>query len=96
MVPSHNPRKSVLPLAKNALRKLRTTRHPDVVKLLDSGETPTAVYIVVEQVRPLGRALEEMKAKPEQRAEWVGWGLSKIAVSCGYHYTAPLSSSDLT
>ncbi|PWN90809.1 hypothetical protein FA10DRAFT_267243 [Acaromyces ingoldii] len=79
MVPSHNPRKSVLPLAKNALRKLRTTRHPDVVKLLDSAETPTAVYIVVEQVRPLGRALEEMKAKPEQRAEWVGWGLSKIA-----------------
>lgn len=52
-----------------------------MIKLLDSAETPTAVYIVVERVRPLGRALEEMSAKPEQRAEWVGWGLSKIAVS---------------
>lgn len=78
-IPIHNPRRSSLPLAKNTLRKLRTTRHPDVVKLLDSAETPTAVYIAIESVRPLGKALEEMKAKPGQREEWVGWGLSKIA-----------------
>jgi SCY1-like protein 1 len=30
--------RSKLPLAKNALRKLRTLRHPDVVKVLDSVE----------------------------------------------------------
>jgi SCY1-like protein 1 len=78
-IPVNNPRRSSLALAKNALRKLRTTRHPDVVKLLDSAETPTAVYIAVESVVPLGKALEEMKAKQSQREEWVGWGLSKIA-----------------
>lgn len=78
-IPVNNPRRSSLALAKNALRKLRTTRHPDVVKLLDSAETPTAVYIAVESVKPLGKALEEMKAKQGQREEWVGWGLSKIA-----------------
>lgn len=78
-LPTHNPRRSSLPLAKNTLRKLRTTRHPDVVKLLDSAETLTAVYIAIESVRPLGKALEEMKAKAGQREEWVGWGLSKIA-----------------
>ena len=78
-LPAHNPRRSSLPLARNALRKLRTTRHPDVLKLLDSAETPTAVYIAVERVKPLGRALEEMRAKADQREEWVGWGISKIA-----------------
>lgn len=79
MQPSHNPRKSLLPLAKNALRRFRTTRHPDIVKLIDSVETPNAVYIVLENVRPLGRKLEEMQGTVKQRDEWVGWGLSKIA-----------------
>ncbi|UZJ56213.1 hypothetical protein CBS101457_005533 [Exobasidium rhododendri] len=78
-LPAHNPRHSSLLLAKNALRKLRTTRHPDVVKLLDSAETPTAVYIAIESVKPLGRALEDMRAKAGQKEEWIGWGLSKIA-----------------
>lgn len=81
--PSHNPRRNLLPLAKNALRKLRTLRHPDVLKLIDSLETPTAVYIAVERVRPLGKALEEMGTS-KGRQEWVGWGIRSIAVSgCG-------------
>lgn len=79
MQPAHNPRRSLLPLAKNALRRLRTIRHPDVVKLLDSAETPTAVYIALEGIRPLGKVLDEMKGTRQQRDEWVGWGLSKIA-----------------
>lgn len=83
MQPAHNPRRSLLPLAKNALRKLRTVRHPDVLRLLDSAETPTAVYIAVERVRPLGKALEENNAgrSGTQREEWIGWGLSRVTVS---------------
>jgi SCY1-like protein 1 len=36
-----NANKSRLPLAKNALRKLRTLRHPGVVKVLDTVEVGT-------------------------------------------------------
>lgn len=70
---------STLPLAKNALKRLRTMRHPDVLRLLDSAETQTAVYIAVEPVRPLGKALEEFSGNG--REEWVGWGLNRIMVS---------------
>ncbi|KAK0534147.1 Nuclear aminoacylation-dependent tRNA export pathway component [Tilletia horrida] len=79
--PINNPRKSLLPLAKNALRKLRTMRHPDVLRLIDSVETPTAVYIAVEPVRPLRSVLESMVGKDDMRAEWVTWGLSKLATA---------------
>ncbi|KAE8254034.1 hypothetical protein A4X13_0g3564 [Tilletia indica] len=79
--PINNPRKSLLPLAKNALRKLRTMRHPDVLRLIDSVETPTAVYIAVEPVRPLRAVLEGMAGKDEMRSEWVTWGLSKLAIA---------------
>ncbi|CAD6893245.1 unnamed protein product [Tilletia controversa] len=79
--PLNNPRKSLLPLAKNALRKLRTMRHPDVLRLIDSAETATAVYIAVEPVRPLRAVLEGMAGKDEMRSEWVTWGLSKLAIA---------------
>jgi SCY1-like protein 1 len=50
-----------------------------VVKLLHSAETPTAVYVAVEKVRPLGKVLAEMhKATQHQREEWIGWGLSRL------------------
>lgn len=32
--------RSALPLAKNALKKLRTLRHPGVIKVLDTAEVP--------------------------------------------------------
>lgn len=53
-------KKSLLPLAKNALKRMRTTRHPDVIKLLNSAETTTGVFIAVEHIRPLGKVLAEM------------------------------------
>jgi SCY1-like protein 1 len=74
-------RRNLLPLAKNALRKLRTLRHPSVLRLLDSHETQTAVWIAVERVRPLGQALEEMRRDAPGRDEWIAWGLRSIAVS---------------
>jgi SCY1-like protein 1 len=55
-----NSKKSLLPLARNALRRLRTTRHPDVIRLLNSAETPSGVFIAVEHIRPLGKVLAEM------------------------------------
>lgn len=74
--------RSRINIAKNALRKLRTLRHPDVLKLLDSAETPTAVYIAVEPVRQLQTVLENWTrdgGTQEGKLEWIAWGLSKIA-----------------
>ncbi|KAJ6089462.1 hypothetical protein N7467_004678 [Penicillium canescens] len=70
-----NANKSRLPLAKNAVRKFRTLRHPGVIKVLDTIETETNLYIVTERVVPLSwpvkrRSLNEETAK---------WGLYTVA-----------------
>ncbi|KAL4809707.1 armadillo-type protein [Aspergillus unguis] len=67
--------KSRLPLAKNAVRKSRTLRHPGVIKVLDTIETETSIYIVTERVAPLSwhvkrRSLSEETSK---------WGLYTVA-----------------
>lgn len=46
-------RRNLLPLARNALRKLRALRHPNILKFLDAAETEFTVWIVTEHVRPL-------------------------------------------
>lgn len=78
--PHNSTRANLLPLAKNAARKLRTTRHPNVLKLLDSAETNSSVYIAVEKATPLYKVLqqsEDKRATP-QRQDWIVWGLSSI------------------
>ena len=52
------PRRNLLPVAKDALRKLRTVRHPDVLKFIDAVDTDSTVYIMTERVKPLGQALQ--------------------------------------
>lgn len=78
--PHNASRANLLPLAKNAVRKLRTTRHPDVLKLLDSAETASSVYIAVEKATPLYKVLaqsDDKRATP-QRQDLIVWGLSSI------------------
>ncbi|KGO38613.1 Armadillo-like helical [Penicillium expansum] len=72
-----NANKSRLPLAKNAVRKSRTLRHPGVIKVLDTIETEHNLYIVTERVVPLSwpvkrRSLSEETAK---------WGLYTVATT---------------
>ena len=76
-------KRNQLPLAKNALRKLRTIRHPDVLKFLDGVETDTTVHIMTERVRPLSTALQEASVKSAREQEdWVLWGLHRVSVRC--------------
>ncbi|KAJ3559364.1 hypothetical protein NM688_g390 [Phlebia brevispora] len=75
-------KRNLLPLAKNALRKLRTIRHPDVLKFLDGVETDTSIHIMTERVRPLCTALEEASNKNAQELEdWILWGLHRISIA---------------
>ncbi|KAI5283437.1 hypothetical protein KEM54_002132 [Ascosphaera aggregata] len=66
---------SRLPLAKNALRKLRTLRHPGVVKVLDTVETESHIHIITERVQPLGWSVKRKALTPEAAT----WGLHAVA-----------------
>ncbi|KAM5463060.1 Nuclear aminoacylation-dependent tRNA export pathway component [Microsporum audouinii] len=67
--------RSHLPLAKNALRKLRTLRHPGVIKVLETIETDTQIYIIVERVTPLSWPVKRRSLSEET----IKWGLYTIA-----------------
>ncbi|KAL6706145.1 Nuclear aminoacylation-dependent tRNA export pathway component [Coniothyrium glycines] len=67
--------KSRLPLARNALRKLRTLRHPGVVKVLDTVETDTYIYIATERLSPLSWHVKR-KSLTEETTKW---GLHNVA-----------------
>ncbi|KAJ1982524.1 Nuclear aminoacylation-dependent tRNA export pathway component [Dimargaris xerosporica] len=64
-----------VPLAKNAYRKLRTMRHPDLLNYVDGLETADVIYIVTQPVVPLQAYLAEHHGD----AQLVLWGLYKIA-----------------
>jgi SCY1-like protein 1 len=87
-----NANRSRLPLAKNALRKLKTLRHPGVIRVLESVEvcpyistvqpaltsfkTETYIYIATERVVPLSWHVRR-KSLSEETAKW---GLCSVAV----------------
>ncbi|KAK5171363.1 Nuclear aminoacylation-dependent tRNA export pathway component [Saxophila tyrrhenica] len=70
-----NANKSRLALARNALRKFRTIRHPGIIKVLDTLETDTIIYIATERITPLNWSTRR-KALSEQS---LLWGLYNVA-----------------
>ncbi|KAI9806207.1 MAG: hypothetical protein M1825_006322 [Sarcosagium campestre] len=68
-------RRSSLPLARNTVRKLRTLRHPGVVKVLDTVETESYIYIAAERLTPLGWHVR----RKDLSAETLKWGLYSVA-----------------
>ncbi|KAJ7755752.1 armadillo-type protein [Mycena maculata] len=78
-------RRGMLPIAKNALRKLRTTRHPDVLKFIDFVETETTIHIVTERVRPLQATLQSWASRgAQEREDWLLWGLHRVSVALAF------------
>ncbi|EPS93604.1 hypothetical protein FOMPIDRAFT_1153884, partial [Fomitopsis schrenkii] len=78
-------KRNVFPLAKNALRKLPTIRHPDVLRFIDVVETDSTIHIVTERVRPLAPAITEYSHKAAQeREDWLLWGLHRISVALAF------------
>ncbi|KAF9017526.1 ARM repeat-containing protein [Hymenopellis radicata] len=70
-------KKNLEPLAKNALRKLRTTRHPDVLNPQYSSMT--------ERVRPLQAVLDSWSIKgSKEREDWLLWGLHRVSVALAF------------
>ncbi|KAJ7647578.1 armadillo-type protein [Roridomyces roridus] len=78
-------RRGMIPIAKNALRKLRTTRHPDVLKFVDVVETESTIHIVTERVRPLQDVLQSWTSRgAEEREDWLLWGLHRVSVALAF------------
>jgi SCY1-like protein 1 len=74
-------RRNLLPVAQNAVRRLRVTRHPDILKFMDVVEGDGTIYIMTERVKPLSEELISWEAKPvKDRQDWLLWGLHRIAV----------------
>ncbi|KAF2864099.1 ARM repeat-containing protein [Piedraia hortae CBS 480.64] len=67
--------KSRFALARNALRKLRTLRHPGMVKVLDTLETDQLIYIAVERIVPLSWAVKRRSLSEDS----IKWGLHDVA-----------------
>ncbi|KAF5388789.1 hypothetical protein D9757_005678 [Collybiopsis confluens] len=77
--------KDLAPLARNSLRKLRTIRHPDVLKFMDVVESDASILIMTERVRPLDSVLPDWSSKGVQEKEdWVLWGLHRISVALAF------------
>ena len=72
--------RNLFPVAQNALRRLRVTRHPDILKFMDAVEADGTIYIMTERVKPLSTELEATSVKDKQ--DWILWGLHRITVRC--------------
>ncbi|KIW42453.1 uncharacterized protein PV06_06002 [Exophiala oligosperma] len=70
-----NKDKARLPLAKNAARKLRTLRHPGVIRVIDVVENETNIYIITEKVTPLSWHIKRKSLSEET----IKWGLYSIS-----------------
>ncbi|KAF9432213.1 hypothetical protein BGZ76_011118 [Entomortierella beljakovae] len=66
--------KDKLPLARNAFKKFRTIRHPDLIKYIDGVETESYIYIATDAVTPLQDHL-----RTEMDPNLIRWGLYKVA-----------------
>lgn len=73
-----------LELAKAALKRLKTLRHPSILSYLDSLENDKAIYIVTEKIEPLGLYLEHLSSEQIQglqRDFYLSYGIFQITVS---------------
>ena len=62
-------------MARNAVRKLRTLRHPGIIKVLEVIETESNVYVITEKVTPLGWHVRRKSLSEET----IKWGLYTVS-----------------
>lgn len=68
-------------LAKAALKRLKTLRHPSILQFLDSLETDKLLYVATEYVEPLGLHIAKLSADGPQKDLYLAWGIFQITVS---------------
>ena len=74
----HCPITHQIKLAQSAHLRLKTLRHPNVLRYIDGVELPTCIYVVTEEAMPL----EDHMTTKEGHSEFsTAWGLHQIIVS---------------
>lgn len=73
-------------LAKGALKRLKTLRHPSILQYLDSLETDKMLYVATELVEPLGTHINKMATDGPQKDLYLAWGIFQITVSFRINY----------
>ncbi|KAK6477679.1 N-terminal kinase-like protein isoform X1 [Huso huso] len=72
------------PVAKAALKRLKTLRHPNILSYVDGLETDKALYIVTEPVTPLGTHLNSLSEAGGCSELQISWGLHQIVKALSF------------
>lgn len=74
-----NQSEATFELAKSALKRLRTIRHPSILQFHDSFENDKVIYVATEYVEPLGLYLDKIPGDV-RRDLYLAWGIFQITV----------------
>lgn len=93
-----------LEVAKSAIKRLKTLRHPCILTYVDSLESDKLVYLVTEPVTPLLSWLSESNLNQAQRSTALSWGLFQVTKGLSFlnndgkliHYNVCASSVFVT
>ncbi|EDO33568.1 predicted protein [Nematostella vectensis] len=69
-------------LAKSAIKRLKTLRHPNIVTYIDSLESDTLIYLVTEPVTPLEIYMADETSIKSDLA--ISWGIHQIAAGLSF------------
>lgn len=69
-----------LDIAKAAIKKLKTLRHPSILQFLDSLETDKVLYVATEYVEPFGTYADHLDLEIPVKELYLAWGIFQITV----------------
>lgn len=80
------PTNSLVERARQSLKRIKTLRHPSILKYIDSSETDKSICVVTEAISPLVQYLEDASNEftPIQREFSIAYGLLNVAK--GLHF----------
>ncbi|PSN48910.1 hypothetical protein C0J52_03481 [Blattella germanica] len=65
-------------IAKTAVKRLKTLRHPSILTYLDSLESEKVLYLATEYVEPLEVHVTQLSKEGHQRELYLAWGIFQI------------------
>ena len=75
-------------MARNGAKRLKTTRHPNILMLKDSLEVEEGdkltIYVVTESVMPLEEHLKDLPTSTSQRDEYYALGIRQVATAVSF------------
>lgn len=77
-----NTKRDKLALAQNSLKRIKTIRHPNMIRLVESVETDSHIYVATEPVLPLTAFL-----RTERNESNIIMGIYKIASALKFFHT---------